>query len=135
MNDSTLQQLIEHIPVLSAVLGLLVAGIAIAWRLGIILLEQYRLYLDTKFEAMETLRAQATGHWKEQFDQFKELVNSHDKRVSDVNQRLDELDTRFVDRDRFIHFQQIVDHKFTVLARRLEDFRTTLAITGKIDGD
>lgn len=133
--DDTLQQIISKLPVFGAVVGLLLIAVAVAWRLGILLLQQYRLYLDEKFETMEERRASASIRWEQQFSHLKELISGHDKQVDNLDQRLTEFESRFIERDRFIHTQQMTDARFLALARRLDRIEDKQVAAGGINAD
>lgn len=124
MNDA-IAQILEHLPLLSGVVTIVLTGIGLFWKLAAHMFFQHRGYLDEKFKDLATLRAESAKQWERQFDQLKELIERYNNRADELERRLDDFSDKYVDRDRYIHTNQVIDHKITVLARRMEDCQAT----------
>lgn len=124
--DEGLTQLIEHLPLLSGVITIVLTGIGLFWKLATVLFQQHRGYLEEKFRDVENIHAESSQHWERRFEQLKEIIERYGEQADALERRIDDFGAQYIDRDRFIHAHQVVDHKIVTLARRMEDCQATI---------
>lgn len=97
---------------------LLVAIVAGYWALGKMLVGQFNVALDVRFEALEAARKEAGKAWEER---FRRLEAKQDQTDKDVRQILVELPREYVRREDYVRGQSVIEAKIDALALRLEN--------------